>query len=304
MPDIVKQLACRKVAVFSDIHSNYYAFQACYEDAKSHGADGFLFLGDYISDLADPVKTLELVYEIQAQYPTICLRGNRERYMLDFESGTTQFTHGSKTGSLLYTYKQLRAQDLAFIKSLPIYGKIEINGVPFEIAHAIQSNDRYYFDDEDDRIQGIFPQMETAYLLTGHSHKQYCQRRDGKTILNPGSIGVPRGYGNWTQYALLDVKGGVVNFEFHQLPYDLAPVIHSQFASGLVAYANCWAIGVLYDVITGEEYALELLDQVNQRADGKSSAVYDEDLWHRIAEEMGMRFTEQEILDLYLEKFA
>ena len=56
-----KQFSCRKAAVFSDIHSNYHAFRACYEDAKAQGADLFLFLGDYVSDLADPIKTMNLI---------------------------------------------------------------------------------------------------------------------------------------------------------------------------------------------------------------------------------------------------
>ena len=53
-----------KVALMSDIHSNYHAFKACYEDAIKYGADSFIFLGDYVSDLAEPHKTMELVYKI------------------------------------------------------------------------------------------------------------------------------------------------------------------------------------------------------------------------------------------------
>ena len=42
-----------RVAVLSDIHSNYYAFKACYEDAVKCGAESFIFLGDYVSDLSE-----------------------------------------------------------------------------------------------------------------------------------------------------------------------------------------------------------------------------------------------------------
>lgn len=287
----------QKIAVFSDIHSNYYAFKACFEDARLHGADCFIFLGDYISDLADPGKTLDLVYEIRSQYPTVCLRGNRERYMLDHEKGATTFSRGSKTGSLLYTFDQLRAQDFDFMKALPIYDVIEINGIPFEIGHSIKDDDRYYFEKEDSQIQRAFVQMECAYLLTGHSHKQYIQSCQGKTIINPGSIGVPRGYGYLAQYALLEVVGQSVRCGFRQIPYDLRAAIRSQFASGLVDYAKYWAISILYDVITGEEYAIKLLTRVHQRASGRDAGIHDENLWHSVAAEMGMKFTEKEIID-------
>ena len=56
-----------RVAVLSDIHSNYYAFKACYEDAIKCGAEMFIFLGDYVSDLSEPQRTMDLVYEIQSK---------------------------------------------------------------------------------------------------------------------------------------------------------------------------------------------------------------------------------------------
>ena len=169
------------VAVLSDIHSNYYAFKACYEDAIKCGAEMFIFLGDYVSDLSEPQRTMDLVYEIQSKYPTVCLRGNREGYMLDCESGRSSFNRGSKTGSLLFTYEHLRKKDLDFIRELKISDTIEIEGVRIEIAHAAMDNDRYYFDSNDGRTAEIFPQMKCDYLLTGHSHKQYIQRKGGKT---------------------------------------------------------------------------------------------------------------------------
>ena len=81
-----------RVAVLSDIHSNFYAFKACYADAVKHGSERFIFLGDYISDLSEPQRTMDLVYEIQDHYPTICLRGNREGYMLSCEDGVCIFS--------------------------------------------------------------------------------------------------------------------------------------------------------------------------------------------------------------------
>lgn len=293
-----KQFACRRAAVFSDIHSNYHAFRACFDDALKHGADCFIFLGDYISDLAAPVKTLDLVYEIRAQYPTICLRGNRERYMLECEAGTSLFSRGSKSGSLLYTFEQLRAQDLAFFKSLPIYDVIVLNGIPIEIAHAVRENDRYYFECAD---AYVLEQMECAYLLTGHSHRQYIDHCQGKTVINPGSIGVPMTQGNRAQYALLEVSAQKLSCELRQIPYDIKAAIHSQFESGLVDYAGYWAISILYDVVTGEEYTMNLLRRVYQRAEEAQSTVHDEAIWKDVSSGMGMRFTENEILDLLAE---
>lgn len=285
-----KRFACRKAAVFSDIHSNYHAFRACYSDAVSRGADCFIFLGDYVSDLADPRKTLDLVYEIQSQYPAVCLRGNRERYMLECKNEVTSLCPGSKTGSLLYTYSQLRTQDFAYFESLPIYDVIEINGIPFEIAHGAKGDDRFLFDGTDARTEKVLAQMQCDYFLGGHSHRQFIRRSGEKTILNPGSIGVPRDYGCLTQYALMEFEGRSLHLELCQIPYDVKAVICRQFESGLVDLAPHWAVSVLYDVITGKAYTLELLKRFDK------SNIYDEQVWHCIAAEMGMKFTEKEIL--------
>lgn len=281
------------IAVFSDIHGNYHAFKACYEDAIKHGAEQFVFLGDYVSDLADPRKTMDLVYEIRERFPTFCVRGNRERYMLECEKGISSFFRGSKTGSLLYTYDNLRQKDLDFFKGLKIYDTIEVNGVEFEIAHAAKEDDRFYFEGDDPKIEGIFSEMKAAYLLTGHSHRQYIQSRSGKTIVNSGSVGIPQDGTRWPAYALLGVEGGAVSFQLRQVPYDITAVIHAQFENGLVDYSHCWGISILYDIITGEEYTIRLLENVCKNGDA-----YDEEAWHREAAKMGMKFTEREIIGL------
>ena len=213
------------VALLSDIHSNYYAFKACYEDAIKCGAEMFIFLGDYVSDLSEPQRTMDLVYEIQSKYPTVCLRGNREGYMLDCENGNSRFTRGSKSGSLLFTYEHLRKKDLEFIRGLKIADTIEIEGVRIEIAHAAMDNDRYYFDSNDGHTADIFPQMKCDYLLTGHSHKQYIQRYADKTIINPGSVGIPQGGTEHPKYALLDIANGNISCQLREVPYDMTDAI-------------------------------------------------------------------------------
>ena len=46
-----------KIAVMADIHSNYGAFKVCVEDAINRGVEEFIFLGDYLGDMAQPQKT-------------------------------------------------------------------------------------------------------------------------------------------------------------------------------------------------------------------------------------------------------
>ena len=289
------------IAVFSDIHSNYHALKACFEDAKGAGATGFVFLGDYVSGLADPVKTLDLVYEICDRYPSVCIQGNRERYMLNHKNGSSVLTKALHTASYLFTYENLREKDLAFFASLPIFDVITVGGVSVEIAHATKFEDRRYFEKGDGYIGTVFGQMEAAYLLTGHSHKQYIQSEQGKTIMNPGAVGLPLGADGRAQYALLDVSSEGVDCRMRQVRYDFAPMIRAQFQSGLVDEAKYWAISDLYAAITGKEYTKLLLDHVYRCAEERKDALCDEQVWRSSALKLGLHFTEEEILH-FLEK--
>lgn len=283
-----------RVALISDIHSNYHAFKAVFEDAKKRNVSKFIFLGDYVSDLADPQKTMDLLYEIQTMYPTYCIRGNREGYMLDCYHNKSHFSYGSKSGSLLFTYNHLRDKDLSFYDNLKIADMIEIDGVKIEIAHAMVDNDRFYFHDESNDLEKIFENMQCQYFLTGHSHKQYCKKYLDKIIINPGSVGVPQNHKWLSQYAILDINNGELDCLLCEVPYDIEATIHAQFESGLVTCAKYWAIGILYDIVTGDDWVIELLKKVYEEKENPN-----EHDWYLAAMKMGMKFTEEEIIDFY-----
>lgn len=285
-----------KVAVFADIHSNYHAFNACFEDAKKQDVEAFIFLGDYVTDLAYPQKTMDLVYKINESYPCYLVRGNREAYMLNCLEGKANFQKGSKSGSLLYSYENLRQKDFDFFKILPIYQKIEIDGVKIEIAHATKSSDRYYFLENDDLIDDVFNQMESHYLLTAHSHEQYIKTKDSKMIINPGSMGVPLHSNGLTQYAILTIINQEITCELIQISYDIKKSIEDQFKSGLVNYAKYWAISILYNLLTGDNVTIDLLNKVNSLAEEKNSSTKDESLWKQAFDEMGFSENKNEII--------
>lgn len=283
-----------KVALFADIHSNYYAFKACFESAILNGAESFVFLGDYVSDFADTRKTMDLLYEIKEKYNCYFLRGNRERYMLERRNRYAEFRKGSKEGSLLYTYKQLVDADLDFFETLKISDRINLFGTEFEIVHSLMDNDRHYFEKKDDFISSVFSKMSLACFLTAHSHKQYLQKDGYKTIINPGSVGLPRDYNGLSQYAVLNIDNGDVQCEFYQIKYDLKALINSQFESGIIDYAKYWAISVLYDVITGKEYTMKLLHTVLEQSND-NGGVFDESLWKQMAKKLSIKFDKKDI---------
>ena len=256
-----------RVAVFADIHANYHAFKACFEKAKQEGAEGFILLGDYITDMAYPQRTMDLVYKIKNMYPCHIVRGNREAYVLAHHSGAENFLPGSNTGSLYYTYQNLRVADISFIQSLPSAARIRIDGMRFAIAHSTFESDRFYFDPSRASMQEAFAKMPEKLLLTGHSHIQYAAQRGGKTIINPGSVGYSTELKARAQFAMVDVQKGGTDWQFYAIPYDLHSTIEDQFESGLVDCARYWALSVLNTLLMGKNMTMAVLKRAEAYRD-------------------------------------
>ena len=54
-----------RIAVLADIHSNHIALDTCVKEALARDAEEFIFLGDYIGELACPQKTMESLRQIK-----------------------------------------------------------------------------------------------------------------------------------------------------------------------------------------------------------------------------------------------
>jgi predicted phosphodiesterase len=75
-----------RIAVMADIHSNHIALETCFAEAQRRNAEIFIFLGDFLGDLAYPQKTLEYLDGIKKKYPCIFIRGNKEDYWINHKN--------------------------------------------------------------------------------------------------------------------------------------------------------------------------------------------------------------------------
>lgn len=283
-----------RAAVLGDIHGNYRAFRACVEDALFLGAECFVLLGDFVTDFSYPERTMDLIHSLRKQYPCYAVRGNRERYLLEYREGKAEFVPGSKTGSLLYTYERLREEDLDYFAGLPIYDRIAIQGFPMEIVHAERKNDSLVFQPGEQQMLDIFRSMEIGLLLTAHSHLQYIQRHADKVILNPGAAGVPMRMVGRSPYALLEISPDGASCLLRQVRIDLEPIIREQFDSGLVREGGYWAIAILNNLLTGKNRTIAVLNRVMEQ-----NGAFQEEVWARCAREVGLAVTMEELLALW-----
>lgn len=84
-------------------------------------------------------------------------------------------------------------------------------------------------------VEEVFSDMERAdvrLLLAGHSHRSFLIARNGRRIVNPGSVGQPRDGFPEASYAILDGESIV----FRRVGYDVDQAAQTIRQAGLPEY--------------------------------------------------------------------
>jgi len=232
------------IAVLSDIHGNYAALEKCINYALSRDIGRFIFLGDYVGELAYPEKTMQIIYEMSEKYVCYFIKGNKEDYWIDYQkSGLGWQENDSTTGSLLYTYNNLTEKDIDFFKGLPISQNIGTENMPqITICHGTPYKVNQKLLPNNDKTIEIMESVDTTIILCGHTHIQNIIEYKGKMILNPGAVGVPLHSNGKSQFLILHEIDNIWKEEFVSLEYDVEKVIEDIHTSGLDNYAPYWCI--------------------------------------------------------------
>lgn len=275
-----------RLAVFSDVHSNHLALEACFQEAERQKADVWIFLGDYVSDCAYPHKTMELLYEAKKEHDCRFVKGNREEYILDHHKNGSDWNYQSTTGSLLYTYENMTADDLKFIDALPITDVIRLHGHDaIRICHGAPYKTRVLLEPGNGMAARVLHEVEEPVLLGGHSHKPFTERLENKLYVNPGSVGAQTCGVAQSEMAFLESDSKSWVPQLVRVPYDNAAVVREIEESGLLYKSSVWAPAIAKQLVTGENLALSCLLRAEKLAEG--GAVTDAHL-KQAARELGV----------------
>lgn len=277
-----------KIAAFGDIHSNHFALEACLDEVERIGVDGIVFLGDYVSDCACPQKTLALLRETASRRRCWFIRGNREEYMMDHADGRNEWFDNSQSGSLLYTYENLTDKDIEWFRSLPIAMKVEIDGAPpFEICHGAQWQTRVMALPGTPHVDEMVARMNTDMMLCAHTHEAFIIEKDGKTIVNGGSLGLPCSGDNAAAFAMIELKNGRWSPKLMRVKYDVEAVVREFCESGFMERGHVWARAMAATLRTAKDHTMECLELVGRYSKETGLPFGTEELWERAEEELG-----------------
>lgn len=231
------------IAVLSDIHGNYVALKRCVEYALERNIKTFIFLGDYVGEMAYPQRMMDLLYSLKEEYNCYFIKGNRDDYVLNYrkkgEKGWKD--KDSTTGALFYTYHNLRKEDLDFYEGLSHRQVLKFEGMPpLTVCHGSPDKNNEKLLPDNENTFAVMEKDENSIILCGHTHVQRVIEHSGKVVLNPGSVGVPLKSDGKTQFMILHGNDGLWDYEFLSLEYDVEKVISQLRESGLTESAPCW----------------------------------------------------------------
>ncbi|MGD0715559.1 MAG: metallophosphoesterase family protein [Gaiellaceae bacterium] len=171
-----------RVAALYDVHGNLPALEAVLAEVERDAPDVVLFGGDLIWG-AWPRETLELALTLGERARFI--RGNTDRGALE-----------SPGDSAVWTRERLTPEQRDLVASWPVTLTLDIDGLGATLfCHATPRSDEVVVTpaSPDARWEILLDGVTAGVVVCGHTHLQYDERRAGRRIVNPGSIGNPTG---------------------------------------------------------------------------------------------------------------
>lgn len=231
-----------RIAVISDIHGNRLALEAVEADIAMVGVDATINLGDLFAGPLDPVGTADLL--IERDYPTVI--GNHDRYI-------AEGLPPSKEPVDRFVTERLKPVHFEYLRSLPATRDIE--GEVF-LCHGTATSDEEAWLDAwwngrtvtvpgEAEVTAKANGLDFPVLLCGHTHVSRIVRlRDGRLVVNPGSVGLQFNYGAPdARYAVLERHGGKWSASIRAVQYDFEAAAQQVIANGFPHWADAIRTG-------------------------------------------------------------
>lgn len=205
-----------RILVCSDIHSNLNALQAVLEDAGS--VDETWCLGDVVGYGPDPNECITRLKEISN---LTCLMGNHD--LAAIGNMRMDIFNLDARKSLIWQKEVLTEESMEFLRSNPqdvqVSGNVSrVHGSPrdpvweYIMTPPVALENLYFFDTRwccvgHTHFQSIFQyHQESNEIKIELPHSGEVFSLNGRSILNPGSVGQPRDRDTRAAYAIYDTE--------------------------------------------------------------------------------------------------
>lgn len=182
----------RSVAVLADVHGVLPALDAVLAEPAVLAADRIVVAGDHLSGPM-PVEVLARLRGLGEQ--VVWVRGNADRELVAMRRGEPVTTEDPVAR---WAANQLDDDAERFLEDMPERQVVDVEGLGRVLCcHATPRDDEemVLVDSRLERwaevLAGIEPDLAT--LVCGHTHMPFVRLYDRRTVVNPGSVGMPYG---------------------------------------------------------------------------------------------------------------
>jgi putative phosphoesterase len=202
-----------RILLVADIHANWPALQAINEPH-----DVCLCLGDLVDYCLQPSPCIAWVKE----HAPNTVRGNHDHGAAQNVTviGQSGFKYLTSVTRPL-TRQLLSADELKYLGQLPVTRTVTLDRVRYHLVHATPRDplDEYAAGDPEQWARRL-EQVDAEVVCVGHTHVPYVLELNGKVVVNPGSVGLPRDGDPRAAYAILE--GKKVELKRIEYPYEEA----------------------------------------------------------------------------------
>jgi putative phosphoesterase len=230
-----------KLAVISDIHGNRLALEAVLDDIRRQGADVVVNLGDIVAGPLDPAGAVARLMALDL--PTV--RGNHDRVLSTPESDefgaidrfALDALDDSQRGWLARLPATLVLDDVFLCHGTPLSDTDPwIDGWWRGRSMTIPG---------EAEVTALAAGIGQSLILCGHTHIPRASRlRDGRLIVNPGSVGLQFNHGSPdARYAMVEKRGDAWWAALHCVPYAHEDAARQAEANGFAHWRDALVSG-------------------------------------------------------------
>ena len=232
----------KAVAVISDIHSNFEALSAVFEDLRSQEVSEIVCLGDIVGYASGVKACLRALQELDCP---VVMGNHDEAACLPYPP--EDFNDTAQAGAI-FSARRLTQTDRSWLSNLP--RNVELDGVLFTHA-SLESPFSWNYILSRDEARRHFEHQTSHLAFCGHTHTPVMWFQaspigrvmesagkgalsvplNGKVLINVGSVGQPRDGDPRACYVIYRPDQGAV--EFSRVAYDIKRTKRKILRAGL-----------------------------------------------------------------------
>lgn len=220
-----------RLGLYSDVHANLEALDACLAHARDQRVDRHVFLGDFVGYGADAAQVVDRVRDAAAR-GAVAVRGNHD----DALERPAGYFNDQARAAIDWARETLDDAQRAFLAGLPLV--VREDAMCFVHASADRP-ERWTYVDSAGAAEQCVAEARATYTFCGHVHDQRLYFENAGRRMCPfapvsgspipvssrrrwlaivGSVGQPRDRRTAAAYAIFDA--GRQELTYFRVPYD------------------------------------------------------------------------------------